>query len=69
MQNDRVVQFPGGDLAGLPDELIPSVPVDTPLLLERKRKRAERERRGTFALGPIDLAWACACERPFPKIT
>jgi hypothetical protein len=66
MQNDRVVQFPGGDLAVLPAELIPSVPVDTPLLLERKRKRAERERRGTFALGPIDLAWAGACERAYP---
>jgi hypothetical protein len=66
MRNDRVVQFPGGDLAVLPDEFIPSVPVDTLLLLELKRKRAERERRGTFALGPIDLDWACACDRAYP---
>ena len=39
---------------------------NTPLLRELKRKHAERERRGTFALGPIDLAWASACDQAYP---
>ena len=70
--SDGVILFPGGDLSSpddlssLPDDLVPARRVDTPHQLELRRKLAERERRGIFALGPIQLDWVCACQQTHP---
>ena len=61
-----VIIFPGSDLSSLPDHLIPSIRVDTPELLEMRRRRAERKRRGFFFLGPIPEEWAVACQAAHP---
>lgn len=70
--SDGVIPFPGGDLSSpddlssLPDELVPARRVDTPHQLELRRKLAERQRRGSFVLGPIPLSWICACQQAHP---
>ena len=65
-EGSSVVPFPGGDLSSLPDHLLPSIRVDTPELLEMRRRRAERKRRGKFVLGPIWLDWIGVCQQVNP---
>jgi hypothetical protein len=66
MLSDGVIRFPGGDLSSLPDHLIPAIRVDTPELLELRRRRTERKRHGFFYLGPISEDWAVACQAAHP---
>lgn len=66
MKTDGVIAFPGTDLSSLPDELIPAIRYDGPEFLALRRKRAERERRGSFVLGPIPLTWISACQEAGP---
>jgi hypothetical protein len=63
---DGIMPVHGGDLLSLPDESIREIRVDTPELRALRRKRAEREQRGTFVLGPIPLSWVCACQQAGP---
>jgi hypothetical protein len=65
-EGSSVLPFPGNDLSSLPDHLIPSVRIDTPELVEMRRRRAERKRRGFFYLGPIPEEWAVACQAAHP---
>jgi len=73
-ESKKLIPFPGGDLSSLPDELIPSIRVDTPELLELRRKQAERKRRakaegkqeGKFSLGLFPLSWIRACQLAHP---
>jgi hypothetical protein len=65
-QGDSVVPFPGADPSSLPDHLLPSIRIDTPELLELRRRRTGRKRGGKFVLGPIWLDWIGVCQQANP---
>ena len=54
--------FPETDDLRLPDALIPTAAVSSPIV-ERLRTRKQRQ----FALGPIPLEWWLACKRADPN--
>ena len=68
-ESDKLIRFPrGDDLSSLPDHLIPSIRVDTPELLEMRRRRAARRKQDDhFVLGPIPFRWVKACREAHPE--
>lgn len=61
-ENRNVITLAGHDWSSVPDALIPSVRVDTPEFVARRRQRAERK-QGKFVPGPIWFGWIKACEK------